>query len=180
MSAAARPATQEAGPGRDSRAPGSHQRPYDERMSELSELLGRTAKRVADFRESVGDRPVAPRVHASELRAALGESLPPRGADPEAVIEQLATTMEPSLTATAGPRYFGFVIGGALDAATCADLLTTGWDQLAFNAASSPAAAIVEEVVGGWLKEAFGLPADASFGLVTGAQGANTVALAAA
>jgi glutamate/tyrosine decarboxylase-like PLP-dependent enzyme len=38
----------------------------------------------------------------------------------------------------------------------------------------------VEEVVGTWLKELFGLPPHASFGLVTGAQGANTVGLAAA
>ena len=79
-----------------------------------------------------------------------------------------------------GPRYFGFVTGGSLDAATCADVLTTGWDQLAFNPTSSPAAAAVEEVVGDWLKQALGLPAGASFGLVTGGQGANTVALAAA
>jgi glutamate/tyrosine decarboxylase-like PLP-dependent enzyme len=60
-----------------------------------------------------------------------------------------------------------------------ADLLAVGWDQVAFNATTSPAAALVEEVVGEWLKSAFGLPSHASFGLVTGAQGANTVALAA-
>jgi glutamate/tyrosine decarboxylase-like PLP-dependent enzyme len=79
-----------------------------------------------------------------------------------------------------GPRYFGFVVGGALDAATCADILTTGWDQLAFNPTSSSAAATVEEVAGDWLKQALGLPENASFGLVTGGQGANNVALAAA
>jgi glutamate/tyrosine decarboxylase-like PLP-dependent enzyme len=88
--------------------------------------------------------------------------------------------MEPVLTGNAGPRYFGFVVGGALPAATCADVLTTGWDQLAFNPASSPAAAVVEEVVGAWLKEALALPAGASFGIVTGGQAANTVGLAAA
>jgi glutamate/tyrosine decarboxylase-like PLP-dependent enzyme len=96
------------------------------------------------------------------------------------VIEQLATAVEPALMSTAGPRYFGYVIGGALEAATCANLLTTGWDQVAFNATTSPAAAIVEEVVGDWLKDVFGLPRQASFGLVTGGQGANSVGLAAA
>jgi glutamate/tyrosine decarboxylase-like PLP-dependent enzyme len=39
---------------------------------------------------------------------------------------------------------------------------------------------VVEEVVGGWLKPLFGLPAHASFGLVSGGQAGNTVALAAA
>jgi glutamate/tyrosine decarboxylase-like PLP-dependent enzyme len=106
--------------------------------------------------------------------------LPQDGLDASAVFEQLVDVVEPALMATAGPRYFGYVIGGALDAATAADMLATGWDQVAFNATTSPAAAIVEEVVGEWLKEAFGLPAHVSFGLITGAQGANNVGLAAA
>jgi glutamate/tyrosine decarboxylase-like PLP-dependent enzyme len=102
------------------------------------------------------------------------------GSDPRTVVEQLADVVEPALVASVGPRYFGFVVGGALEAATGADILTTGWDQVGFNAATSPAAAAVEDVVGQWLKDIFGLPPQASFGLVTGAQGANTVALAAA
>jgi glutamate/tyrosine decarboxylase-like PLP-dependent enzyme len=55
-----------------------------------------------------------------------------------------------------------------------------GWDQLAFNPVSSPASAVVEEVAGRWLSELLGIPQSASFGFVTGAQGANTVGLAAA
>jgi glutamate/tyrosine decarboxylase-like PLP-dependent enzyme len=139
-----------------------------------------TAERVADYRISVGDRPVAPPVDSAGLQEALGGPLPAEGSDPATVIERLATAVEPALTATAGPRYFGFVVGGALDSATCADVLTTGWDQMAFNATSSPVAATVEEIVGDWLKQALGLPEDASFGVVTGGQGANNVALAAA
>ena len=129
---------------------------------------------------SAGDRPVAPPFDSAELRAALGGPLPEEGTDPSAVIERLAAAVEPALTTTVGPRYFGFVVGGALDTATCADVLTTGWDQMAFTATSSPVAAAVEEIVGEWLKQALGLPADATFGIVTGAQGANNVALAAA
>jgi glutamate/tyrosine decarboxylase-like PLP-dependent enzyme len=72
------------------------------------------------------------------------------------------------------------VTGGSLDAATAADVLTTGWDQNAFNAVTSPAAALIEDVVGAWLKDVLGLPGGASFGFVTGGQGANTVSLAAA
>jgi glutamate/tyrosine decarboxylase-like PLP-dependent enzyme len=149
-------------------------------VADLRESLRRTAERVADYREDVGERPVAPNFDADRLRDALGDGLPETGTDPDAVIDQLAAAVEPALTANVGPRYFGFVVGGALDSATCADVLTTGWDQMSFNAASSPASAVVEEVVGAWLKEAFGLPPDASFGIGTGAQGANTVALAAA
>ena len=118
-------------------------------------------------------------VDLDALRRALS-SLPEGPASPAEVIDELADAVEPALVAATGPRYFGFVVGGALDAATAADVLATGWDQPAFNAFTSPGAAVVEDVAGGWLKELLGLPAGASFGFVTGCQGANTVALAAA
>jgi len=149
-------------------------------VSDLGELLRRTAKHVADYREGASDLPVAPSLDLARLRAALGGQLHEEGTDAHAVIDELAAAVEPALMNTTGPRYFGYVIGGALDAASCADMLATGWDQVAFNATTSPAAAVVEEVAGDWLKEAFGLPAHASFGLVTGGQAANTVGLAAA
>ena len=149
-------------------------------MSDQADGLRRTAERIADFRRTVADRPVAPAVDPAALRAALGGPLPDEGADPAAVIDELVAVVEPALIATAGPRYFGFVVGGSLDAATQADMLATGWDQMAFNAVSSPAAAAAEDVVADWIRDLLGLPADASFGITTGAQGANTVALAAA
>ena len=149
-------------------------------MADFPELVRRTAEHVAQYRAGVGDRRVAPPLDREVLLGALGGPLPAEGADADLVLEQLTTAVEPMLTASVGPRYFGFVVGGALDAATCADMLTTGWDQMAFNSTSSPAASVVEEIVGDWLKEALGLPEDASFGIVTGAQGANNVGLAAA
>lgn len=149
-------------------------------MTTLRDLLLHAAARAADHREHSADRPVAPtELDLEQARSALSP-LRDEPTPPAAVVDELADAVEPALVATTGPRYFGFVVGGALDAATAADVLTTGWDQLAFNAVSSPAAAMVEEVTGGWLKELFGLPASASFGFVTGAQAANTVSLAAA
>jgi glutamate/tyrosine decarboxylase-like PLP-dependent enzyme len=77
-------------------------------------------------------------------------------------------------------RYFGFVIGGSVPAATGADWLTTAWDQNAGLALLAPSAAVVEEVAGRWLKELLGLPAHASFAFVTGCQMAHATALVAA
>jgi len=136
--------------------------------------------RVADYRARAAELPVFPAdLDLEAVRAALG-SLADGPVPAAVVIDELIKAVEPALVATTGPRYFGFVVGAALDAATAADMLTTGWDQPAFNLYTSPAAAVVEDVVGGWLKELLGLPAGASFGFVTGGQGANTVALAAA
>jgi glutamate/tyrosine decarboxylase-like PLP-dependent enzyme len=149
-------------------------------VSELRDLLARAAALAADHRESLAERPVAAAADHVALRAGFGGPLPKDPSPPSEVLEQLARAAEPGLTATAGPRFFGFVIGGGLPAATAADVLAAGWDQNAFNAVLSPAAAAAEDVAGGWLKELLGLPATASTGFVTGGQAANTVGLAAA
>jgi glutamate/tyrosine decarboxylase-like PLP-dependent enzyme len=148
-------------------------------MGDLRDLLGWAADEAATFRESLADRPVQPPVDAAALRTALGD-LADGPTPAREVVEQLVAAVTPALTGTAGPRFFGFVVGGALDAATAADVLAVGWDQPAYNHLSSPAAAVVEEVVGEWLKDLLGIPAGASFGLVTGGQGGNTVGIAAA
>jgi glutamate/tyrosine decarboxylase-like PLP-dependent enzyme len=96
------------------------------------------------------------------------------------VIAELVKHATPGLMASAGPRYFGFVVGGSVDAALAADILTTGWDQVGFNEALSPAALAFEDVAGSWLKNLLRIPSTASVGFVTGAQGANNVGLAAA
>jgi glutamate/tyrosine decarboxylase-like PLP-dependent enzyme len=142
-------------------------------------LLTRTAERIADHHDAAA-APVFPPVDAPAVRTALGGPLPDAPTGPSAVIDQLVAAVEPILVASTGPRYFGFVIGGTLEAATCADLLATGWDQNAFNSVTSPAGSIVEEVAGEWLKDLLGLPARASIGFATGAQAANTIGLGAA
>ena len=117
-------------------------------------------------------------VDLQALAAALGGPLP-EGPTPAAqVIDELVAGVDDGLVATAGPRYFGFVIGGSVDAAAAADVLTAGWDQCAFNATLSPAAAAAELAASGWLKELLGVPSTASVGFVTGGQEANTVGLA--
>ncbi len=145
---------------------------------ELPALLARAADTAIAYRNSLPERPVASGVAAEDLRSGLGGPLPDGPTPPGEVLEQLIRAAEPGLVATAGPRFFGFVVGGSLPAATAADMLAVGWDQMAFNALSAPAASVAEEVAGGWLKELLGIPATASVGFVTGAQGANTVGLA--
>ena len=149
-------------------------------MADLRALLDDVAARAAGYREAVGEAAVFPCGDpAGAVRAGLGE-LRDEGAEAADVLAELVAAVQPGLVATTGPRYFGFVIGGALDAATAADMMAVAWDQPAFNAVTSPAAAVAEEVAGAWLKDLLGLPAGASVGFVTGAQGANTVGLAAA
>jgi glutamate/tyrosine decarboxylase-like PLP-dependent enzyme len=142
-------------------------------------LLARTAELARRFLDTLPDRPVAARADLAALRAGLGGPLPAASMDPTEVIEQLAAAADPGIVASAGPRYFGFVIGGSVPAALAADWLAAAWDQDAGLYACGPSAAVVEEIAAGWLLELFGLPADASVGFVTGGQMANFTGLAA-
>jgi glutamate/tyrosine decarboxylase-like PLP-dependent enzyme len=96
------------------------------------------------------------------------------------VIEELVAAADPGLVGTQSPRYFGFVIGGGLDAAIAADWLTSVWDQNAAGYPGGPSAAVAEEIACGWLLDILGLPADAGVGLTTGCQMAHFTCLAAA
>jgi glutamate/tyrosine decarboxylase-like PLP-dependent enzyme len=149
-------------------------------MRDERELLRRTAEIGADYLESLAERPVFPRVSVDELRATLATPLPESPMAPLEVLEHMASEIEPGVVATAGPRYFGYVTGGALPATVAADWLTTIWDQCAGLGPLGPGVAVVEEVVGGWLKELFGLPTDASFAITTGCQMAHVTGLASA
>lgn len=149
-------------------------------MSDERELLRRTAEIAADFLDTLRERPVFPTASTADLGAALSGPLPDGPSDPLEVVEQMAHAVELGVVATAGPRYFGYVTGGGLPASVAADWLTSVWDQCAAFSVLGPSASVVEEIVGGWLKELFGLPADASFAITTGVQMAHVTALAAA
>ena len=119
-------------------------------------------------------------VAGQDLQAAFGGSMPAHGSEPADVVQRLVVAAGPGLVASSGPRYFGYVVGGTLEAAMAADWLAVAWDQVAGLEVMSPAAAAVEEVTGGWLLDLLGLPTEASFGFPTGAQMANFTALATA
>lgn len=124
--------------------------------------------------------PVAATASLHELRRQLGEPLADEGLRPEQVVAELVENVRGGIVGSAGGRFFGWVIGGSLLAALAADWLSSTWDQNAVIHASGPAAAVVEEIVGSWLKEILGIPAQASFAIVTGCQTAHATCLAAA
>jgi glutamate/tyrosine decarboxylase-like PLP-dependent enzyme len=148
-------------------------------MPENRVLLHRTADLAADFLEGVDRRPVGGTASHEELLAALGGPLPNRGEAPDEVVSDLARAADPGIVASAGPRYFGFVIGGSLPSSVAADWLTTAWDQNGFAYVMSPAGSVVEEVTAGWLLDVFGLPRESSVGFASGATMATFTGLAA-
>ena len=144
------------------------------------ELLRRTAEIASDYLTSLSERPVRADASLDELRTALRVALEDGPQPALRVIEELVAAADPGLVGTQSPRYFGFVIGGALDAAMAADWLTSVWDQSAAGYLGGPSAAVAEEVACEWLLDIFGLPAEAGVGLTTGCQMAHFTCLAAA
>ena len=145
-----------------------------------ADLLNRTVHHASTYLDGLDTRAICAMVGAEELRRRLARPLPEVPRDASEVIDDLVRQVEGGIVGSTGGRFFGWVIGGAVPAAIAADWLTTVWDQNAASYACSPAAAVVEEVCGVWLKELLGLPATASFAFVTGCQMAHTTALAAA
>ena len=142
--------------------------------------LRRAAARAEEYLSAVGDRPVRATATNDELRAALGGDLSLTGEAPASVIDRLADAARTGTVGTAGPRYFGFVVGGSLPAAVGADWLVSTWDQNAGIHVLSPLVSIVEDITAGWLRDLAGLAPTMSVGFVTGCQMANFTALAAA
>jgi glutamate/tyrosine decarboxylase-like PLP-dependent enzyme len=148
-------------------------------MPDHRALLRQTADLAADFLDGLPSRPVRASASHEDLVAAMGGALPDRGEAAGEIVDHLAAIADPGLIASAGPRFFGFVIGGSLPAALAADWLTSAWDQNAGLYAIGPSASVAEEVAAGWLIDLFGLPAGSSVGFSTGATMASFTALAA-
>jgi glutamate/tyrosine decarboxylase-like PLP-dependent enzyme len=142
--------------------------------------LETAAAQAVTYLSKLDEQPVGAAIDAAVLRARIAKPLPRYGLPAEQVVSELAADVDGGLHGVASGRFFAWVIGGTLPAALAADWLTSTWDQNAHNYGTGPAAAITEEVVGGWLKEIFCLPPQSSFALVTGCQMAHFTCLASA
>src|SRR3954447_20873967 len=149
-------------------------------MDARYEVLDDAARLAREYIDGLESRPVGAQACLEDLRAALGRPLTEGGEDPRAVLADLARDVEPGLIASAGPRYFGFVIGGALPVAVAADWLASAWDQNTGGYVVAPSLSVAEEVAAGWVRDLLGLPPGCGLGFVTGCQMANFTCLAAA
>ena len=126
------------------------------------------------------DRPVVAAASLEELRRRLGGPLQSKGECAKDVIEHLLGSVKDGVLGCASGRFFAWVIGGSHPSALAADWLTSTWDQNAALYACGPAASVLEEIAGGWIKELLHLPTEASFAFTTGCQLAHFTCLAAA
>lgn len=149
------------------------------------DVLSIASKIGIDYLDTVPSRPIIsasspPSKDPSEIRKRLWKKLTENGVPAGQVIQDLSHDAEPGLINTQSGRYFGFVIGGTFPVAIAADWLTSAYDQNAGASFVSPTGAVLEEVVGIWLKDLLHLPSEATFSFTGGCQMAHITALTVA
>ncbi|QIS02082.1 aspartate aminotransferase family protein [Nocardia brasiliensis] len=142
-------------------------------LAELPELLEAVRESASELLTGIATRPVARAAKEVGL-----ERLPEQGHGLRAALETFLERWEPQFSASAGPRYFGFVTGGATPAAVAGDWLTATLDQNAMSGEDSSATELERQTVD-WIGQLFGL-AGHTGAFVSGATMSNFVGLAIA
>jgi glutamate/tyrosine decarboxylase-like PLP-dependent enzyme len=135
---------------------------------------------VRAYRRSLSTRPHRPDANYAEMRSRLMAPLPEQGIDTAGMIDELIDRCDDGLMSIAGPRFFGWVMGGSDMRGVLADWLVSAWGQNTGYHMPTPAMAALEEVAESWLLELLDLPRESTIGFTTGATVANAVCLSAA
>jgi len=141
-------------------------------LKHLDAVLRRAADQATAILASLDVRPVA-----VAPTAPVTEDLGETGAGFAAALERFNARFAAGFSASAGPRYLGFVTGGATPAALAGDWLTSAWDQNPTSGLDSAAPDLERETLA-CLRSLFGLTDAHSGAFVTGATMANFVGLA--
>ncbi|MER6401198.1 pyridoxal-dependent decarboxylase [Kitasatospora sp. NPDC001603] len=145
-----------------------------EDLARLPDLLDAVGDRAAHVLAGLADRPVVTPGAPGPV-----EPLPDEGSGTDGALKLFAQRWEPGFSGSAGPRYLGFVTGGATPAALAGDWLTAAFDQNVSNRTGSAAADLEQETIG-WLRGLFGLGEAHAGVFVSGATTSNLVGLAVA
>ena len=146
----------------------------------MRDLLDDASKRAIRYLDGLSHRGVMPDAAALTGLAELDGTLPEHSCAPAETLRLLDDFGSPATMASAGGRFFGFVIGGALPVTVASNWLATAWDQNAALQGPARAVSALEATALRWLLDLLGLPPHCAGAFVTGATMANFSALAAA
>lgn len=148
--------------------------------SDIRPLLSDSLECAVRYLDSLSTRSVAPSSEAVAALSALDVDLQADSIDARDVLRELDALGSPATMAMAGPRFFGFVIGGSLPVALAANWLASSWDQNTGLYTSTPGTAHVEQVALRWLLDVLRLPSECAGAFTTGTTVAHITALSAA
>ncbi len=153
--------------------------PHHPNRSEILAVLGAVHEETLRFLDDLDERPVR-NPGADSAARRFDVPFDEQGAGALGALQELIDQGMDATIASAGPRFYHYVIGGQTPASLAADWWASSLDQLSSSWVTSPLAAQLEIVSLAWLRELFGLPAQGSGYITTGAMMANFTGLAAA
>ena len=140
-------------------------------VSPYAAVLGQAHDAALDHLDSLDDRPVGVDCGQDNLRyldTVLAGPLGQAGAEPTAVIADLARCARRGVVASGGGGFHGLVVGGTLPVAVAADWLVSAWDQCAAVFDTSPLTSIVEQAALDWTADLLGLTGAGASGISGG------------
>jgi len=135
---------------------------------------------VADYMTDVESYPVSSTLSPGEVRDKLPISAPMKGEPMEDVFSDFKEIIIPGMTHWQHPSWFAYFPANNSPPSILAELLTSGLGAQCMIWKTSPAAAELEEVVMGWLRQMLGLPEGMSGVIQDTASTATLVALLSA
>jgi glutamate/tyrosine decarboxylase-like PLP-dependent enzyme len=138
----------------------------------LPAILDNARAKALSFLASLEMRPAA-----APAEPFVSAAIPEFGVGAIAALDELWRRFEPQFSGSAGPRYLGFVTGGATPAAMASDMLVSVLDQNVQRNSGTVAPFIEREALD-WLRAMFGLSGAFTGSFVTGATMSNVVGLA--
>src|ERR1700687_874270 len=126
--------------------------------SEFRRIGHRMIDWIADYRDTVSERPVLAPAKPGEIKAMLPHAPPDQPEAMEAVLADFDRIVRRGITNWQHPRFMAYFPGNALLAGVIADLASTGLGVIGLTWAASPAVTELEEVMMDWMRQALGLP----------------------
>lgn len=131
----------------------------------MRSALHRMADWVADYRETLEQRSIAPRTSPGEVVAHYPSELPERAESIETLFGDLDAVVMPGIVHWGHPSFLGYFGSTSNGAALLGEIAAAALNVNAMTWRTSPAATELETLVLGWIQRMIGLP-DAFTGIV--------------
>jgi aromatic-L-amino-acid/L-tryptophan decarboxylase len=122
------------------------------------EHVHRVAEWVADYRETMAERRIAPLVRPGEVASRFPAEAPATGMPIEEILRQIDATIVPGLVHWGHPAFLGYFGSTSNGPALLAEIVAAALNVSAMAWQTSPAATELETVVTGWIRQMVSLP----------------------
>ena len=160
--------------------PLSRNAPLEMTPAAFREAGHRAVEAVAEWLETLRQRPVTRDETPSFLRGLLPQALPSSGTPPEELLAQAAPLLFDHSLYNGHPRFFGYITSSAAPIGALAELLAAAVNPNVGGWQLSPIASEIEGQCVRWIAELLGLPAGTEGLLVSGGNMANFLCFLAA